>query len=838
MKIKLLILLTIFSLPLHANNIAGQWSTVGEWPFVAIHAAVLPDGRVVTYGSDGDVIPGTNRGGKGRTGRFLYDVWDPFDGLGSLSHLTLENTTTTDLFCSAQILLPDTGELLIAGGDTYTPGPSSPVDINDNLETDATTILSPDPSVPDSYVVAEGVKMNRPRWYATPTMLPNGDIFIQGGKGGADRPEIQTRDGKYVLKDKINTSSFDYWYPRNFLAPDGRIFGFDASDLNSVGATEYMYNIWPDGAGYLETLGTMNFSKWSSSSVMYAPGKVLHVSAIDNEASIININYRRPVISKTSPLSGTRIWLNLTLLPDGKVLATGGSQYNGHGVAVGNVSAVGTIYNSAEIWDPSTGQWTVGASAANGRLYHSVAILLPDATVLTAGGGLSGPFTQHNGEVYSPPYLFNTDGSLASRPVINSAPEVADYGEMVTVGFSNSTGISDISLVKMGSVTHSFNVEQRIIKPDYTVTGQSVTFRAPSDPRLATPGFYMLFIFNNAGVPSIASTIKIDGNSDFEVVENAGIPGYNSEVLNNRSSESCKQECVSRSWCKSADFMRANGTCILQPVSSQDVALNTNYPGDPYDHFSYKPRLNPVGFGVELNAGIPGHNQEILSNQSLAQCQSACIDRAWCKSIDFARASGMCILQPVAEEDVTELNRNYVGNPYDHYYYEPRLDAEYGWGMVANAGIPGYNTLIINNSSIAACQHTCEGHSWCESIDYDRSLQRCYLQNVSEDKVSLKTDYPGHPYDHYYLKARRRGAAQPGFAYIADAGIPGYNVEIHHNTTLESCQQLCAPLSWCKSIDFGRDAKTCILQDVDKDDVPLKTDYPGNPYDHYYKSGL
>ena len=229
--------------PTWEANINGRWSEVGDWPFVAIHAALLPDGSVVTYGSDGD-------GGRGRTARFFYDVWDPSSGLADLSHRTLANTTSTDLFCSAQMLLPDSGDMLIAGGDTYTPtSATNPVDEDDNLATDATTILRRAPrraaNTPGLYEMSAGARMHRPRWYATLTMLPSGDIYIQGGRKGDDLPEIRTRDGRHILKPGIDTSSFDYWYPRNFVAPDGRIFGFGASDAEK--STDYkagdMYNI-------------------------------------------------------------------------------------------------------------------------------------------------------------------------------------------------------------------------------------------------------------------------------------------------------------------------------------------------------------------------------------------------------------------------------------------------------------------------------------------------------------------------------------------------------------------------------------------------------------------
>ena len=75
-----------------------------------MHAALTPDGRVLTYGTKSD---GT------QTGYFIYDVWDPTAGLGG-GHFTLNNMTLTDIFCSSQVILPATGSIFIAGGDNWT----------------------------------------------------------------------------------------------------------------------------------------------------------------------------------------------------------------------------------------------------------------------------------------------------------------------------------------------------------------------------------------------------------------------------------------------------------------------------------------------------------------------------------------------------------------------------------------------------------------------------------------------------------------------------------------------------------------------------------------------
>jgi hypothetical protein len=84
------------------------------------------------------------------------------------------------------------------------------------------------------------------------------------------------------------------------------------------------------------------------------------------------------------------LFSSVTLLPDGTVLAAGGSDISGE-----NVSA------SAELYDPTSGSWTATDSMAAARSGHT-ATLLADGTVLVAGGNdLNGSLT--SAELYHPP---------------------------------------------------------------------------------------------------------------------------------------------------------------------------------------------------------------------------------------------------------------------------------------------------------------------------------------------------------------------------------------------------------------------------------------------------
>src|SRR5205814_5430641 len=116
------------------------------------------------------------------------------------------------------------------------------------------------------------------------------------------------------------------------------------------------------------------------------------------------------------------------------------------------------IAYSSEMWDPATGRWTTMASITVCRSYHSTALLLPDGRVLSAGGDFGGA----SAEVYSPPYLFN-----GARPAITSAPANVTYGQSFFVGTPDAASVSKVTLIALSSVTHGFNMGQRINRPAF-----------------------------------------------------------------------------------------------------------------------------------------------------------------------------------------------------------------------------------------------------------------------------------------------------------------------------------------------------------------------------------
>ena len=217
-------------------------------------------------------------------------------------------------------------------------------------------------------------------------------------------------------------------------------------------------------------------------------------------AEIIDLNSSTPAWNYTqSMVTGGRRFHTATLLADGKVLVSGGTR--GYEDAAKNSS---NPASACEMWDPATGTWTTMASLSVYRGYHSVALLLPDGRVLSAGGTFGGA----SAEIYSPPYLFN-----GSRPTITSAPTSVAYGQSFFVGTPDATDISKVTLIALSSVTHNFNMGQRISRPSFSQATGGLNVTAPSNPNTTPPGYYMLFILNASGVPSVAQIVQINSPS-------------------------------------------------------------------------------------------------------------------------------------------------------------------------------------------------------------------------------------------------------------------------------------------------------------------------------------
>jgi hypothetical protein len=236
------------------------------------------------------------------------------------------------------------------------------------------------------------------------------------------------------------------------------------------------------------------------SAVMYDEGKILYAGGgrTTNTAEVIDLNQSAPTWRWTGSMAFARRNLNLTVLPTGEVLATGG-------VAGTTANDLSRAVHAAEIWNPTTERWTTLASNTISRGYHSSSLLLPDGRVLHAGsGGAAGAVNELNAELFSPPYL-----SRGQRPVITSAPSAVRYGNQFRILTPQAAAITRVSVIRLGAVTHAFDENQRFNRLSFTADATGLTVTAPSSGNRAPPGHYMLFIMNQADVPSVAKVVRI-----------------------------------------------------------------------------------------------------------------------------------------------------------------------------------------------------------------------------------------------------------------------------------------------------------------------------------------
>jgi hypothetical protein len=447
----------------------GQWSETADWPVLPVHAALLPNGRVIAF---------PTRGG-GAQAR----VWDP-----ATNAFTPVPISRTNVGCGGHSFLTD-GRLVLTGGELEQGDHYGPPEVN--VFSFATNTWAPAPT------------MNAGRWYPTNTAMPNGDVLVTAGDitpGERNRiPQLWT-PGDTAWRSLTEARLSLPTYPFMFVAPDGRVFYAGPEAQTRMLDTA----VTAAGAGaWTNVAVTPSVNHNEGTAVMYDDGRVLVVGGANPPiaaAEVIDLNEPTPTWRSTSPMSVVRRQINATLLPDGAVLVTGGTR------APGDNNPDGAVFN-AESWDPATGRWTLLAAMHTPRLYHSIALLLPDARVLVGGGRLDRPGANvnlPNVELYSPPYLFR-----GARPVISSAPERVAYGSTFLVGTADAASVRGATLIRPGAVTHGFDQSQRINRLRVAPAAGGVTVTAPVSRNLCPPGYYMLFLLNDRGVPSVARMVQV-----------------------------------------------------------------------------------------------------------------------------------------------------------------------------------------------------------------------------------------------------------------------------------------------------------------------------------------
>jgi hypothetical protein len=484
-------------------NVQGQWTTLPKAvPINPIHATLLTNGQVLVVAGSGNCPPS-------QAGCPSSQPYGPPNGSGALlldpvSGQTLEQFTVSwDMFCNGAVMLQD-GRVLIDGGTIqYDPFRGA---ANASIFDPATNTFI------DVQPTAHG------RWYPTLLTLADGRVMTFSGllETGGTNQAVEF----FTIGSGWSTAYPASWipdlYPRLHLLPNGKVFYSGSqtkSKLFDLSSNTWITNVATTNYSGVRTYGTSVLLPLSPQN-NYDP-KVIIMGGGNpstNTTEIIDMAASTPVWQYGPPMSQPRIEMDAVILPNGKVLALGGSLYDEEN---------STASLNADLYDPASNTFSSAGVYAYPRLYHSVALLLPDATVWSAGGNPSRGHYVPQQEIYRPAYLFNPNGTFASRPSITSAPISISYNNAFTVQTPDAANVSKVVLVRNGSVTHAFGMDQRLVELSFTAQDGSLTVTAPPDGNIAPPGYYMLFIMDNSGVPSVAPFVQIMGPQSFSVAASA-----------------------------------------------------------------------------------------------------------------------------------------------------------------------------------------------------------------------------------------------------------------------------------------------------------------------------
>lgn len=507
-----------------AAETAGAPSEVGRWdapfplPVHAIHAAVLPTGKVMIWS-----YPFQASASSPRLLETHAYLWDPSRGTGSDAFHEVSppgdgTAAHAMIFCGGGSLLAD-GRLLTTGGTLYWPDNARPhwagiKDVWTFDPWDETWTRQPD--------TLHG------RWYPTQTELADGRTLILGGYDESGTPDYNTDLEVFSpAADPHGVGSVTRYpsgqrdvgiYPHLFTMPDGNVLLAGPRSTDSALLTV---------AGDAFTWSDVENSSWrSQGNAVLEPGGPAGSSrvtliggtdpaAIDSSGQHVPARETTQTFDAAHPADGwspaasmnvPRSNFNTVVLPDRSLVAIGGS--NGTSEAEGLYATwPDNRSRQVDIRDPATGTWRLGPAQQEDRAYHSTAVLLPDGRVLSGGDDRPSMRFSDSGEIYSPPYLFR-----GPRPLIGAAPSELGYAGAFRIG--TGAGAAGAVLMAPGVTTHGTEMQARYVQLRITHRDETgLDAVAPPSGAVAPPGWYMLFVLNAKGVPSVARWVHLDGHA-------------------------------------------------------------------------------------------------------------------------------------------------------------------------------------------------------------------------------------------------------------------------------------------------------------------------------------
>lgn len=483
-------------------NFAQTNTGLGAWGPV-IGLPIVPAAGFIEWNSGKLLLFSSYRPNQfsGTTSGLTYTTtYDP--STGTVSERIVTNTQH-DMFCPGMNLL-HSGRAIITGGD------------------DSTKTSVYDPTT-DTWTAASTMRMGR--GYQASTVLSNGKVFTiggswSGGRGGKNGEQYDPATNTWSLLPGCPVAPMLTNDAEGSFRQDnhGWLFAWKNAVVFQAGPSKAMN--WygtTENNNYGAQIAAGNrgndVDSMCGNAVMYdaVAGKILTVGGATsyqnteatNSAYLITlppgVPGSPPTVQQVAGMANARSFANAVILPNGKVWVGGGQNY---AVPFTDSTAVKT----PELWDPATQTWTTLPPHVVSRNYHSLAILMLDGRIWHGGGGVCGGCsTNHaDGQIYSPSYLFN-----GARPVITgTSTTTMAVGATFTV--TTNTACTSFSLIRLGSATHTVDTDQRRIPltPSKTA-GTTYTFTLPSDAGVALPGMWSFWALNSAGVPSVATVMKI-----------------------------------------------------------------------------------------------------------------------------------------------------------------------------------------------------------------------------------------------------------------------------------------------------------------------------------------
>jgi hypothetical protein len=459
---------------------SGWWITLPVMmPINPVHLALMRNGKVL-------VISGSGNDPDNHV--LTAGVFDP--PAQTITTFNIE----WDMFCNGMVILPDGRPFVLGGTIRY-----------DNWLGEFHTAFFD----PDSGKFTNGPNMDGGRWYPTGTVLGDGSVMVISGLNQTVqiyKAETNSWTPAGIAFPRVPL------YPRQHVLPDGMVFESGANpDTKLWDPVKHTWTNMPKtktkfgkprdyGSSVLLPLTPEN--KFKAKVLILGGGRGTDTGIVDVTDTTETLDFAdaNPVWTFGPKMIAPRVQVNATLLPNGKVLISGGS-------TVDEKPSTGVL--GAELYDPATNTLAPAGKMEFPRVYHSNTLLLPDATVLAAGGNPERTVYEPHIEIYQPPYLFKANGDPAPRPAMSAVGDHIPYGGTFTVSSASAASIRSVVLIRAGAVTHAFDMDQRLVGMSFSASGDTLTIQAPADGNIAPPGWYLLFVVDASGAPSVGQFVRV-----------------------------------------------------------------------------------------------------------------------------------------------------------------------------------------------------------------------------------------------------------------------------------------------------------------------------------------